>query len=312
MKDHEDPVLRELLDYGLVVHYERADTSRYIALDPREVAAQRQQRLYQQIGWAMAEAAAIPESVRDLAIAYQYSAPNLVEGAVEHLTGIDRINGRISEIISTATHELLTSQPNGPRPADILQMSLARDVGALRRGVAMRTLYRTTARSDGPTAQWVAGITTAGGHVKTLDEEFMRMVIIDRRAAILTDHTPWTGPGPEPIRALVVHDEGLVYYAAAMFDRDWARATAWHGEEASASAELTELQRAVVRHLATGADQVAVAKAVGISPRGVSAQLATMRAVLGYNSTAQLMYELGRQAGAQGAPSAAKIALDSS
>ncbi|WP_051741166.1 TrmB family transcriptional regulator sugar-binding domain-containing protein [Kitasatospora sp. MBT66] len=304
--DPESPVLRELLDFGLVAPYPvgRGEAGRYIALNPMEVGTQKRDRLYRQISQAMSEAAALPETVRDLAIVYQYSDPNLVEGAVEKVEGMDRINSRLSEIISAATHELLTAQPGGPRPADVLKLALHRDVGALQRGVAMRTLYKMSARSDQPTAQWVADITAAGGNVRTLAEDFMRMVVVDRQTAVLTDHTPWTGPGAEPLRALIVHDEGLVHYVARMFDRDWSRAAIWRGEEAPESAGLTELQRSIVQRLATGADQVGAAKELGISPRTVSAQLAEMRLALGYCSTAQLMFELGRQAGREDSYSA--------
>ncbi|MGA5820779.1 hypothetical protein ACPC54_23300 [Kitasatospora sp. NPDC094028] len=307
--------LAELLDFGLVSFYERGGERGgeriYVTLDPQEAAARKQRRLYQQISRAMSEAAGLPESLQDLAMAYHYSVPDPLEGSVEHLSGMERINSRLSELISTATHELLTAQPGGPRPVEVLRFALARDLAALRRGVAMRTLYRVSARSERPTAEWVTTISEAGGLVRTLDADFLRLVIIDRRAAALTDFTPWTGSGPEPVRGLIVHDEGVVHYLAAMFDQDWSRAVAWRGEEAKAPAGLTDLQRAVVLRVAAGSDQAAVAREVGISPRRVFAQLAELRAAYGCNSTAQLMYELGRRAGLREAASGAAVASES-
>ncbi|MGK4583505.1 LuxR C-terminal-related transcriptional regulator [Kitasatospora sp. HPMI-4] len=287
--DSARPALAELLDFGLVLPHPHNPADRFVTRDPLEVLAEKRDRIYRQIGAAMAEVTALPEHLRPLAAVYQGAAANLVRGAVEYVSGIETINARLSEIIAGAAEELLTAQPGGPRPADMLALSLPRDRAALQRGVTMRTLYRTSVRSDGPTAQWAAQITSEGGEIRTLDEEFMRAIIVDRRIAVVTDLTEHT-PGTEPVRALILHDPGVVHYAAAMFERDWARASAWRGHETPAEAELTELQTSVLRLLVSGRGQASIATTLEVSSRTVHAQIAEIKRVSGANSLAQLGY----------------------
>ncbi|WP_329564645.1 hypothetical protein [Kitasatospora sp. NBC_01266] len=298
-----DPqALAELLRFGLVIAHPEGPDGRYLALNPSEAAAQRREILLGQISEAMAGTAALPATIQDLAIAWQYRPhQSHATGAVEHLEGVEAINARISEILAQTSSEMLTAQPGGPRPASSLALSLPRDLDALHRGVAVRTLYMDSVRMDEATAAHVRTMTAAGAHVRTSGTAFLRALVFDRRAAVLRDYMPWTGPGSEPQRALIVEDEALVHYVAAMFDREWARAAVWKGERAvpptSAGDPLTPRQQDIARHLAAGAGQAAVAAALQVSERVVQGDLAAMRRMLGCNTNAALLFELGRRAG---------------
>ncbi|MFD8596948.1 TrmB family transcriptional regulator sugar-binding domain-containing protein [Kitasatospora sp. NPDC059646] len=284
--------LDELLAFGLVVPHPHRP-GRFIARDPLEVLAERRERSYEQIGKAITGVARLPEVLRPLAMAYQRAEPNLVAGAVEYVAGMEAVNSRLSEIIAGATQELLTAQPGGPRPASTLALSLPRDTAAIRRGVAMRTLYRADCRDDDDTAKWAAQVTQEGAHVRTLGEDFLRAVIIDRRIAVVADHTP-LGPGREPIRALILHDPGVVHYAAVMFDRDWDRATPWRGDRRPRATALTEQQRQIMRMLVTGVPQATVAKRMDLRDRAVHAEISKIKAITGTTSLAQMGYWFAR------------------
>jgi DNA-binding CsgD family transcriptional regulator len=294
--------LEELLAFGLAVPHPAAPAGRYIALNPAEAAGQRRDLILTEIAAAMTGAAALPAEVQDLAIAWQYR-PNqrTTAGGVEHLDDLSEINGRISELVAQTTREMLTAQPGGPRPAASLAMALQRDLEALRRGVAMRTLYRDTVRSDEPTARWVRETTAVGAQVRTTSSPFLRSLVFDRRVAVLSDHTPWTGRGPEPPRALIIEDEAVVHYVAAMFDHEWSRASVWKGATATgpraAEEPLTSRQVAIAQQLAAGASQAAVATVLGVSERVVQNELAAMRRATGTASIGALLFELGRRAG---------------
>ena len=54
---------------------------------------------------------------------------------------------------------------------------------ALERGVKMRTLYQHSARRSAGTHKYVAAVTGRGAEVRTLDEFFNRIIVIDRRIA---------------------------------------------------------------------------------------------------------------------------------
>ncbi|MDH6111899.1 hypothetical protein P3T36_006918 [Kitasatospora sp. MAP12-15] len=297
--DLDSPALAELLRFGLVLPHPHGPADRFIARDPLEVLAEKRARIYEAIGASMAEVTALPERLRHLAVAYQRAEPNIVRGAVEYVSGMEAVNAVLSQLIAGATQELLTAQPSGPRPADTLALALPRDIAALERGVAMRTLYKISARSDTDTANWVSQITIAGGNVRTLDEDFLRAIIIDRRTAVVTDYTALP-PGVDPIRALILHDPGVVHYAAAMFDRDWTRASVWRGAELPSGAILSDQQRSIIQLLVSGTAQAGIAKALRVSDRVVHAQIAEIKRLSGTNSLAQLGFWWGRQ----GAPAA--------
>lgn len=301
-EDAADRPLAELLAWGLVIPQPDAPGRHYLALSPAEAMRQRRETLLTQISEAMAGAAGLPSEIQDLAIAWQYRPHQPATGrGVEHLQGVDVINARISELIAQTTSEMLTAQPGGPRPAHSLALSLPRDLDALRRGVAIRTLYLDTVRTDDATSTHVRRMTAAGARVRTTSDQFLRALVFDRRAAVLRDYTPWTGEEPEPKRALVVEDEGLVHYVAAMFDREWSRGQSWRGERAvppaSADDPLTPRQQEIARQLAAGAGQAAVAAALHVSERVVQSELSTMRRVLGCSTLPALLFELGRRAG---------------
>ena len=64
----------------------------------------------------------------------------------------------------------------------------AREIAALKRGVKMRTLYQHAARRGADTRKYVAAVTAAGAEVRTLDEFFNRLIVVDRRIAIIPSH----------------------------------------------------------------------------------------------------------------------------
>ena len=49
----------------------------------------------------------------------------------------------------------------------------------------MRTLYQHSARRSSVTHKYVAAVTARGAEVRTLDEFFKRMIVVDRRVAVI-------------------------------------------------------------------------------------------------------------------------------
>ncbi|MFJ6616702.1 LuxR C-terminal-related transcriptional regulator [Kitasatospora sp. NPDC091335] len=283
--DPTAPVLNELLTYGLITPHPDAPTGgRFLVLNPAHAATRRQAELYRAARDAISAAEALPDSLRDLSISYRSTERPRV-GAVEYLEGTQAINARVSEIIADATQELLTAQPHGPRPRARLDISRHRDLDAIRRGVSMRTLYRATVRADEITAYWTSQMTAAGGHVRTLDGGFARAIIVDRRWAVIDD----PGAAPHQLRAVLVEDRSVAAFAAAQFDRDWAAAMPWTGEEPrTGERALTDLQISICQLLATGQDQRQIAREVEVSHRTVTHQIAQIKEIAGAGSIFQL------------------------
>lgn len=281
----DDTALSELLAFGLITPHPDQPDDRYLVLDPRHAVARRQAQLYKAARDAITAADALPDALHDLAISYRGTERTRVLGAVEYLEGTQAINARVSEVIADARQELLTAQPHGPRPRARLNISHHRDFDAIRRGVSMRTLYRATARADEATAQRTAQMTAAGGHVRTLDEPFARVIIVDRRCVFIDD--PASPPGE--LHAVLVEDEAVAAFAAAQFDRDWARAATWTGHEPTmAEKPLSDLQISICQLLAAGQAQPQIARELDVSHRTVTHQIAQIKEIACVSTIFQL------------------------
>ena len=185
-----------------------------------------------------------------------------------------------------AQHELLAAQPAGARRAVILEQAVDRDLRALERGVSMRTLYQHTARRSRATREHVERTLERGAKVRTLDEFFNRLIVIDRRLAVI--------PGGSPDVALVIHEPHLVSYLADIFDRSWERGREYdgHGRE-SQSNIAAEVRALTVRMLTEGHSDPASAKRVGVSTRTYASYVAALKEEYGVETRFQLGFAMG-------------------
>lgn len=199
------------------------------------------------------------------------------EADIEHLHGNAMINSRLEEVIDTAEFELCTAQPGGPRTRETLERSLRRDTDALDRGVEMRTLYHATARFSTHTQEWVKTMSDRGGEIRTLDQPFLRMIIVDRRSAFIQDLLD-RGHEEERSWAHLVRDAALCAFLLEIFERDWTHGDRWHGTAVEAGHVTTRLQRSILRLLADGKTLPQAAVQVGMSVRTLQKHLEELRA----------------------------------
>ncbi|MFI0372494.1 hypothetical protein ACH35V_31910 [Actinomadura sp. 1N219] len=200
----------------------------------------------------------------------------------EPLEGTDRIDRRIAEAAGRCRKELLTARPGVPRDGGTLRAALERDRHALRRGASIRTLYRHSARHDAATVAYADEITAAGAEVRTHDEVFDRLIIVDRRICFL--------PGsPDGGTAVAVTAPAVVRYLADLFDRVWRRSDPF------AAGTATPAEGRIVRMLIAGETGTVIAKRLGVSDRTLAKRIARMKADYGVLTHFQLGYELGRR-----------------
>jgi hypothetical protein len=205
------------------------------------------------------------------------------------LRGLPNINRFLTAAVGDAEHELLTAQPDGARSAAILDVAIERDTRALARGVKMRTLYQHSARRSVATREYVDQVVKAGAEVRTLDEFFNRLIVVDRRIAIV--------PGVEgPQVAIAVHDPSLVAYIVDIFERFWERARVFTDRESATEREIAEdVHNMTVRMLVEGHSDNASAKRVGVSTRTYASYIASLKTEYGVETRFQLGYVIAQQ-----------------
>jgi biotin operon repressor len=214
------------------------------------------------------------------------------ECGVVHLTGLDTINAAIRALLKDVTYEILTAQPGGARPGAVLDDAFEAVRERLEAGAAMRTIYQHTARFDEPTKSYARTVIGYGVEIRTLDEFFDRMVIVDRTTAVIPAND-------ERTRAAEITEPAVVRFLVGMFERAWSRATPFPfvpTRSAEAAAKVVpEIHRSIQRLLVEGHSDQAIARRLGISERSLQAHIRRIKQSLGASNRLQLGYRLARE-----------------
>ncbi|MFC8129740.1 LuxR C-terminal-related transcriptional regulator [Streptomyces sp. NPDC057302] len=223
----------------------------------------------------------------DLPHANEADTPAAAHPAITLLDGLVRINEAIALAATGATEELLTVQPGGSRPPEILADALPREQGMLSRGCRMRTLYQHTSRHSLPVLAHFEQL-TGDVEVRTLDEITDRLVVFDRTVAFIPAHRGNT-------QALEVRHPALIEYLVTTFERQWHLATPMFPLAAPQPPDngITTRQRAVAGLLIEGLTDAEIAARLGMNVRTARVHIAKLATTLGSKSRAQLGYLIG-------------------
>jgi sugar-specific transcriptional regulator TrmB len=274
-----------LVDVGLVSRSD--DGLAWRAVDPAAVQAQVVAPLGQQGAELIAESAHWAQAFSTLSHAWRRS-PSAVGGPFAEIRG-ETIANFLASMVSEAEEELLTAQPQDRRGVKQLGEAGAREIAALRRGVKMRTLYQHAARRGADTRKYVSAVTAEGAEVRTLDEFFNRLIVVDRRIAIIPSHQGLNV-------AMVISEPSMVGYLVDMFERHWERARPFTSSETSLMRDIAAEQRAMtIRMLLEGRADPAGAKRLGVSPRTYAAYVADLKNEFEVETRFQLGYEMGKR-----------------
>ncbi|MGX4738484.1 LuxR C-terminal-related transcriptional regulator [Kitasatospora griseola] len=277
-----------LIELGLLIHHD-VDES-LSAVNPRSVADRLSADLRDAAIRKLARSQRASAQLEDLVHAYD-QAPRRPDRAhaVERVHDRLQIRHRITQLESEMHEETLAAQPGGARPVGQMQQALKRSLAFLARGIGIRTLYQPGALADPPTVDYAATLASGGERIRVLDEPFRRMLIFDRRIAIIT-------ASPDNNQAAFVEDPAVLATLIDLFERDWARATRIDWHTLAGRPRGTGVPKEVGALLAQGLTQRAIASRLGLSERTVAAHIARLRELY----DAETLFQLGWQL--RGAP----------
>jgi hypothetical protein len=280
------PAFDLLVDIGLLVH--RAEGDVWSAEDPTTVQARVVTPMSQEGARLLAESSEWAGVFGTLGQAWRRSPQASGRGPITQLHD-EGIAAYVSGVVSECEDEILSAQPQTGRNAQTLAVAALRDTAALERGIKMRTLYQHSARRSSITHKYVAAVTARGAEVRTLDEFFNRMIVIDRRVAII--------PGQDNLRmAIAIREPNVVAYLVDMFQRSWERARPFTSRETSLMRDIAVEQRAMtIRMLIEGHSDPASAKRLGVSPRTYAGYVADLKSEYESQTRFQLGYTMGVQ-----------------
>ncbi|MFC8716811.1 LuxR C-terminal-related transcriptional regulator [Kitasatospora sp. NPDC057198] len=264
-----------LLELGLLSQYVHQEW--VVAVNPRVATSKLSAALRENAGDLLARAESSGTGLEALADSYEAAQRRT---RIAHVFGQTQIQQRLLEIESDHWDEALAAQP-GPRAPEFLSEN-PRIRAALARGATADVLYQPTARQAPHTAAYAAACTDWGMRFRVLDEPFARMMIFDRRVAVIAT-TVDNRSG-----AAFIEDRTVVEHLVRLFLRDWERAVRvpWFDV---VGRELPEVLRRVGELLAAGLTQKALASRLGLSERTVAGHIARLRE----RYDAETLFQLG-------------------
>lgn len=274
-----------LVELGLLIVDDPG--THYLPVDPSTVQPRVVVPLSRQGADLLNESASWAEAFADLGQTYRRATrPDVAP--ISEIRGLSQIGNYLQALVTDARTEILAAQPYGRRPAGELAAAENRDLRALERGVKMRTLYQHSARQSSATREYVAEMSAHGAEVRTLDEFFKRLIIVDREIAVIpgrADHEV----------ALALRERSLVEYLVDIFDRSWERGRPFTGHEARNEKAIADDVRAMtIRLLVEGHSDPASAKRLGVSTRTYAGYIAALKDEYGVQTRFQLGHAMGR------------------
>ncbi|WP_438484872.1 LuxR C-terminal-related transcriptional regulator [Streptomyces sp. S186] len=182
--------------------------------------------------------------------------------AEQQIRGAEAIRERLARLGDTAESEVMTFAPGGAHSTADLEASRGPNAALLARGVRMRTVYLDSVRNHQPTLDHVAWLNSQGGRVRTAPTLPVRMIIVDRRQAVLPMDTSDARAG-----AVILSVEGVVAALCALFESVWATAVPLGDAASPDPSGLSPQEAESLSLLAQGLTDQAIATRLGVSPR---------------------------------------------
>ncbi|MFE2144165.1 helix-turn-helix domain-containing protein [Streptomyces sp. NPDC059456] len=217
-----------------------------------------------------------------LRAAPSYDRRRSASGALEVLDNLHVVRDALRQASERCRTEIIASQPGGgARVPEAMEEALVRDRAILERGVRMRTLYHHTARFNGPSQAYVAAASALGGEYRTAHELFGRLIVFDRETAFIPVQDGSWG-------AVVIRQPSTVNYLCEIFEQTWDRATPFTAAVGQQLETVSrEIHETIVRLLAAGLKDEAIARRLGMSLRTARRHIADIMEELGAGSRFQ-------------------------
>lgn len=241
------------------------------------------------------EVAKSKEAVAKAVAEFSGMRPDRHTDQAERLVGLDAIQGRLERLAKELESECLGINPGGAQSQGALDASRPLDANALGRGVLIRSIYQDSARNDTATLTYARWLTETGGQVRTAPIVPPRMVVFDRRTAIVPIDPADTRAG-----ALCTRSPGIVASLVALFEQTWEAAVPLGADRRGAAGQgvtgLSPTERELLKLLASGLTDEVAGRRLGVSLRTVRRQMSGLMERL--NATSR--FEAGLKAAQRG------------
>lgn len=231
--------------------------------------------------------------VRDLMRSFPLKGQLGGEAQIELLLSGAEVNSFIDGRAGGIARRQLAMHPGGAPPQELVDEMILRDIEVISGGAQIRALYPRHITSIGYVREYLAEAVHQGADVRLASYLPLRMILVDENLAILPIDPKDTSRG-----AFAIQSAEVARSLEAVFDFHWHGA--WKLDDACGEAVatgpplLSSQEQAIIRMLAMGAKDDAIARQLSISPRTLSRTISTMLDRLGVQSRFQAAVQLTR------------------
>ena len=179
------------------------------------------------------------------------------------------------------SEQVLMAVPGTGANADFQEENVRKDLDLLKQGVSRRNLYDLSTRDHMPTRKAVRAIAAGGGEFRTLPSVPFRMLIFDRKLAVVARQLTSSDKA-----AMMIRDPNLVNVFIQVFNFTWEFAEPFPVEEDSAP-PLNGTQQAILAGLAAGYSDEVIARRLDLNVRTCRRHIAWMLETLKADSRFQ-------------------------
>jgi sugar-specific transcriptional regulator TrmB/DNA-binding CsgD family transcriptional regulator len=189
---------------------------------------------------------------------------------IERIEGIDAIRDKIFELTLAVRSQVAALVPSARLSEANVKAAQPQDQRLLERGVRMRTLYLDSIRNHPPSYNYARWLAEQGGQVRSLPTLPLRMILCDGDQAVIP-----VDPSGTDRAVLVVRSPGIVTALHALFETMWTTArplveAGCRDAETAGGQELTMQDKELLRLLAQGLTDEAMAARMGVSKRTIN------------------------------------------
>jgi hypothetical protein len=197
----------------------------------------------------------------------------------ESVFGKDAIIDTLRTLSCEAENEVATFAPGGAQSSESIASSRGRNEEMFGQGVYSRSVYLTSMRNDPATRANVQWLNERGAEVRTVPILPIRMIIADRRVAVVP-----IDPG-NGMNGIIVHrSPGTVAALQALFKAVWDSASPLGERPLRDSHDLSAEEKAILELLVLDKDDVFVGHSLGMSARSARRRIDALKERLGNKS----------------------------
>ncbi|MFF3174034.1 LuxR C-terminal-related transcriptional regulator [Streptomyces sp. NPDC057900] len=204
---------------------------------------------------------------------------------IETLPTPDLVNAFLEDAGSTCNVRMRSMHPGGPPPEELVDAMLLRDKEMESRGIRVETLYSRRTAEVPYMAAYLNDAERIGREARTADYLPLRMILFDDDLAVLPINPQDNSEG-----ASAIHGRALARSLHALYDYCWHNSTPLRpaAPGGALGEELDSQDLIVLRMLADGVKDEAIARHLGISSRTLSRYMTGLTDRLGVHTRFQV------------------------